>query len=219
MKLILSSDKNTSDTFKTNNKETQLRKLVENIGYSTIHDICFYPGDQKSLWRFRKPLQEWLMQLHTSVKIIKFFHLCKFWDLAEYKRHKPTYHFRATVLSLAIPYVSSTCVHSGFHLSKKVIHTLRRPARTTALVPLWTCVAAAKLPACLPAWRQLGSRVLWSEAPLGSPDWLESHLPNRLAPCHQTIEQQRGSGGVKKERERKKERALIWQREKETRHK
>lgn len=55
--------------------------------------------------------------------------------------------------------------------------------------------------ACLPAWGQLGSWALWSEAPLGSPDWLESHLPNRLAPCHQTMEQQRGLGGVKGEKE------------------
>ena len=54
------------------------------------------------------------------------------------------------------------------------------------------------LPACPPAWGQLGSRALWSEAPLGSADWLESHLPNRLAPCHQTMEKQRGLGGVGK---------------------
>lgn len=64
------------------------------------------------------------------------------------------------------------------------------------------------LPACLPAWGQLGSRALRSEGPLASPDWLESHLPNRLAPCHQTVEQQRGLGGVEY-----RERALIWQRE------
>lgn len=76
--------------------------------------------------------------------------------------------------------------------------------------PLWTCVAAAEpcsQPACLPAWGQLGSRALWSEAPLGSPDWLESHLPNRLASCHKPMEKQRGLRGVK---ERK-----PWQRERQ----
>lgn len=65
------------------------------------------------------------------------------------------------------------------------------------------------LPACLGAIRE---SVLRSEAPLESPDWLESHLPNRLALCHQTVEQQRGLGGVKKKR---REGAFIWQRERQ----
>lgn len=90
--------------------------------------------------------------------------------------------------------------HTGLHLSKKVRHMLRRPASTAAPVPLWTCVAAAELTglACLGAIRE---SVLRSEAPLESPDWLESHLPNGLALCHQTVEQHRGLGGVKKKRE------------------
>lgn len=63
----------------------------------------------------------------------------------------------------------------------------------------WTLQPAC-LPACLPAWGQLGSRALWSEAPLGSPDWLESHLPNRLASCHKPMEKQRGLRGVKRKK-------------------
>lgn len=64
--------------------------------------------------------------------------------------------------------------------------------------PLWTCAAAAwpaGRPACLGAIKEPGPCGQWP--PLGCPDWLESHLPNRLAPCHKTTEQHWAKGGAR----------------------
>lgn len=58
------------------------------------------------------------------------------------------------------------------------------------------CSGPLRLPACL---GQLGSRVcVLDPPPPGNSDWLESHLPNRLAPRHQTVERQRSLGGDRK---------------------
>lgn len=91
----------------------------------------------------------------------------------------------AYVWLLLHPYVYTygPCdVQSGLYLTKKVITCWGGVANTAAPAPVsmccsdWTCS-----PACLEAIREW---VLQSEAPLESPDWLETHLPNRLEPCH-----------------------------------
>lgn len=61
-------------------------------------------------------------------------------------------------------------VCSALHLSGTVSHMLRSPASTAAPALCEHVLQRLNLAACLPAWGQLGSRALWSEAPLGSPD-------------------------------------------------
>lgn len=102
--------------------------------------------------------------------------------------------------------------HIGLHLSKKVRHMLRRPASPAALVPLWTCVAAAELTS-LPAWGQLESRSYGQRPPWKALiDWSLIFLIG----WHSATKLWNGTAdweGLGKEGGR----AFIWQRE--TRHK